>query len=66
MSRPSKRAEVRVKGLDDTVISSEVAEAIASMGKCRTDEVHVGELRCVPNGLALVWPSVPPWPLLGL
>lgn len=59
VSRPSKHAEVRVRGLDDSVVPSEVAEALALAGGCRVDEVRVGELRRAPNGLASVWAQCP-------
>lgn len=59
VSRPSKHAEVRVRGLDDTVVPSEVAEAVALAGGCRVDEVRVGELRRAPGGLVSVWVQCP-------
>ncbi|XP_020298517.1 uncharacterized protein LOC109862790 [Pseudomyrmex gracilis] len=51
VSRPVKTAEVRVRGLDDSVSSEEVAAALASAGGCAPGEIRVGPVKTVPSGL---------------
>lgn len=57
--RPTKSEELRVSGLEDSVTSKEVAEAIAEAGGCKDIEVKVGGIRKAPSGLGAVWVQCP-------
>lgn len=52
---PVISGELRFIGLDDTILAEEVAQFIASEGKCDVDEVKVGTFRAMRNGLNMVW-----------
>ncbi|XP_018315466.1 uncharacterized protein [Mycetomoellerius zeteki] len=55
VARPTKMAEMRLSGLDDSVERGELLSALAEAGGCRTDEVKVGEMRQSPGGMGAVW-----------
>lgn len=59
VSRPMKRTELRITGLDDSTTSDEVAAAIAAKGGCAIDQVKVGVVRRTPHGTRLVWVRCP-------
>lgn len=59
VSRPFMKGELRLFGLDDSVTSFEVAEVIADLGGCKPDEVKVGQIRLMSNGLRTVWMQCP-------
>ena len=42
---PRRTAELRMTGLDDSVIPEEVAAAVVEAEDCRADEVSVGHIR---------------------
>ncbi|XP_029165930.1 uncharacterized protein LOC114936781 [Nylanderia fulva] len=43
IQRPSKTAEIRMRGLDEAVTPSEIGEAISRDGNCQEEEVSVGK-----------------------
>lgn len=55
VARLRKMAELRVRDLDDSVVTTDVVEAVASTGQCGPGDVKVGELRATPNGLSTAW-----------
>ncbi|XP_059061647.1 uncharacterized protein LOC131854543 [Achroia grisella] len=56
VSRPSKTAEMRIMGLDDSVTPEEIAAAIARDGECNAEDVRVGEIRrSSPSSLGSCW-----------
>lgn len=57
VSRLKIRGKVRLVGLDDSVVSDEVADVIA--GGCLSEEVKVGTIRPMANDLHTVWASCP-------
>ncbi|CAK9834518.1 hypothetical protein ANTRET_LOCUS11035 [Anthophora retusa] len=59
ITRPTKRAELRVTGLDDSVTPKEVADAIAAAGACKPEDVRTGQIRSAPSGLGTLWVSCP-------
>ena len=66
ISRPVKRAEVRICGLDESIQPGEVKETIAAEGGCNSEEVKVGEIkRRSPRSLGVAWIQCPrrlkPW-----
>jgi len=55
ISRPIKTSEIRIKDLEDSVTSAEIAEAVANEGECQTTDVRVGPIRQGINRLDTVW-----------
>lgn len=54
VTRPVKRADLRIAGLDESVTSHELATAMATLGGCLVEECKVGEIRRGPSGLGTV------------
>lgn len=59
VSRPSVKGELRIIGFDDSVVVDEIADVVAMAGKCRVDEVKVGTIRAMTNGLYSAWVQCP-------
>ena len=59
VSRPTKCAEMRISGLDDSVTPAEVASAVARAGECSVDAVKTGEIRQNAFGLGTIWVRLP-------
>ncbi|XP_020294333.1 serine/arginine repetitive matrix protein 1-like [Pseudomyrmex gracilis] len=59
VSRPVKTAEMRIKGLEDSVSSDEVRAAVASVGGCRPTDIKVGQARASSSGLQTAWVQCP-------
>lgn len=57
--RPTVKGEIRLVGLDDSVTVEEVICVIAQNGECNQDEVKVGTIRPMINGLHTVWIQCP-------
>lgn len=55
VSCPIKKREVRVVGFDESVTSSEIAEALGNLGGCSTVDIKMGPIRTMNNGLGVVW-----------
>ncbi|XP_061719323.1 neurofilament heavy polypeptide-like [Cydia pomonella] len=59
VSRPTKNAEVRISGLDDSVTPEDVKEAVAKVGGCHLDQIKCGEIRQDFSGLGSIWVRCP-------
>ncbi|XP_029176749.1 uncharacterized protein LOC114944856 [Nylanderia fulva] len=59
VQRPTKTAELRLRGLDEAVTLSEIREAISKSGNCEEEEINVGEVKRAPNGIKMVWAVAP-------
>ncbi|XP_026825046.1 uncharacterized protein LOC113561838 [Ooceraea biroi] len=59
VAHPTKMVELRFVGLDDSVTSDEVAQVIATVGECTTQEVRVGQIKPMRNRLGIVWAQCP-------
>ena len=60
ISRPQKKAEIRIRGLDISIQPRDVKEAVAAAGGCTADEVKVGEIqRRSPRGTGAAWVQCP-------
>lgn len=55
----SIRAEIRISGFDDSVTADEILYTIADKGGCSIDEVKVGTIRWMNNGLGTTWAQCP-------
>ncbi|KOC58536.1 hypothetical protein WH47_10409, partial [Habropoda laboriosa] len=59
VAHPTKHGELRVSGLDESVTTQEVANAIATFGGCQAEGVRTGLIRSSPNGLGTLWVRCP-------
>jgi len=51
VTRPVKREDMRITGLDESITGEEVAAAVVAAGGCETADVKVGSIRKAPSGL---------------
>lgn len=59
ITRPAKRCEMRVSGLDEGVSPTEVVQAVAAAGGCPVEEVKPGDIRCTSTGMGALWIRCP-------
>lgn len=59
ISRPMKRAELRISGLDDSTTPEEVAAILAEIGQCPVQDVKTGAIRTTLRGLSTIWIQCP-------
>ncbi|EZA57983.1 hypothetical protein X777_02030 [Ooceraea biroi] len=59
VARPSKRTEIRISGLDDSITPEEVADAVAKAGGCPLGDIKTGAIRSSPFGLGALWVQCP-------
>lgn len=55
VSRPMKKAEARIIGLDDSVTTEEVRDRVAEEGECSAELIRAGPIRAMNNGLGIAW-----------
>ncbi|VVC88878.1 unnamed protein product, partial [Leptidea sinapis] len=55
VARPTKCAEMRISGLDDSVSADDVRVAIQSKTGCSSENIRVGTIRPGQGGLGAVW-----------
>ncbi|XP_076398060.1 uncharacterized protein LOC143266359 [Megachile rotundata] len=59
VSRPVKCGECRIVGLDPSVTSSEVRDAVVAASGCNGSDVRTGEVRTSPVGVGTIWVRCP-------
>ena len=60
ISRPTKRSEIRISGLDPTIKVEEIIEAVATIGSCDKKDVKVREIKKrSPKGMGAAWVQCP-------
>lgn len=59
ISQPTAMADIKISGLDDSVTSEEIETMIADNGDCCHDDIKVGRIRWLPNGLGAIWVRCP-------
>jgi len=59
ITRPMKTAELRLKDIEESITTGEIAEAAALEGECQETEVKVGPVRTGTNGLGTAWIRCP-------
>lgn len=59
VTRPTKCAELRITGLDESVTPNEVAEVICRVGECKIDSLKIGDIRMGSEGLGACWVRCP-------
>ncbi|TGZ55450.1 hypothetical protein DBV15_12415 [Temnothorax longispinosus] len=55
VARPVKTAKIRVKGLDDSVSTAKLAEALARKGAGPASSIQVGPIKRAPSGTGTAW-----------
>jgi len=59
ISRPTTMAEMMITGLHESVTKEEVADIITEYGECLAEEVKVGIIKRMYNGLGMIWARCP-------
>lgn len=59
VSRPYKKGEFRLRGLDEAVTVLEVVEEVAKVGGCKPQEIRTGEVRFETGGMGTLWVQCP-------
>lgn len=59
ISRPVKRADLRIAGLDESVTTTEIAAEMAKIGGCPAAECKIGAIRRGAVGLGIAWVNCP-------
>lgn len=59
ITRPYKKADLRIRDLDDSVCESDIINAIAVEGNCPRAQIKVGEIRKRPGTLGTAWVQCP-------
>lgn len=59
VTRPTRRADLRIIGFDESVMVEEIECAIAETGNCKIDEVKVGQIGYLKNGQGIVIVNCP-------
>lgn len=57
--RPMIRGEIRLIGMDDSVTKEEVCQVIVQTGGCKEEDIKIGPIRQMNNGLFTVWAQCP-------
>lgn len=57
--RPTIRGEFRLVGLDDSVTPEEVLYVVAQNDNCNEEDIKIGQIRQMNNGLYTVWVQCP-------
>lgn len=55
VSKPTKTAELRILGLDDSATPAELTAALAKVGSCPEGDIKIGDIRKFPSGLEATW-----------
>lgn len=59
VARPSKKGELRVRGLDESATKEEVVAEVARIGGCYASEIKTGEIRTLPKMMGTLWVRCP-------
>ncbi|EZA57632.1 hypothetical protein X777_00732 [Ooceraea biroi] len=59
ITRPVKKAELRVRRLDDAATEESVSRAVAAAGGCDPRDVETGPIQGSPDGLGTSWIRLP-------
>ncbi|XP_032687482.1 uncharacterized protein LOC116851798 [Odontomachus brunneus] len=55
IARSTKRADIRVRDLDDAATVEDVISAVAVAGGCGPGEIKAGEIRLGPDRMVTLW-----------
>ncbi|XP_076764967.1 uncharacterized protein LOC143431873 [Xylocopa sonorina] len=59
ISTPTKKGEVRLHGIEDSISKDEVLRNLATIGECAETDIKTGPLRRTYTGLNTVWVQCP-------
>lgn len=59
ISRPTMTAEVRIRGLDESIVPADIVRAVAMNGGCSPEDVKSGEIQFVGKGPGTAWVRCP-------
>lgn len=59
ISRPAMTAELRIRGLDESIVPADVVMAVATNGGCSLEDVKSGEIQFVGRSPGTVWVRCP-------
>ncbi|CAK9834511.1 Uncharacterized 50 kDa protein in type I retrotransposable element R1DM [Anthophora retusa] len=59
IANPTKRAEVRLRGLDESVKPQEVIATVAAFTDCRESDIRVGKVRTTASNMGTLWVQCP-------
>jgi len=59
VARPIKRGEIRLVGLDESDTTEDVIYSITHFSACAKEDIKVGPIRPMSNGLFSVWAQCP-------
>lgn len=59
VSRPVKRLDIRLTGLETGITPEEVVSAVAAAGGCSTDKIRPGAIGSSPTGMGSLWMRCP-------
>lgn len=59
ISRPVAMAEIRITGLDVSVIKEEVIDTIMEQGDCLEKEIRTGDIKELYNDIGMIWARCP-------
>lgn len=59
IDRLTKIAELRLKGIDESITPLEITAAVTEIGGCEIEEVRVGDKRMSPAGVETAWLKCP-------
>lgn len=59
VSCPVKKRELTVVGFDESVTAEDILEALSRIGGCPKDDIKMGPIRSMNNGLGIVWVQLP-------
>lgn len=57
--RPTKTGELLLRGIDESITADEVITSISNLGGCTLDQIKLGSLKIMRNGLGTVWARCP-------
>lgn len=59
VTRPTRRADLRILGFDESVMPEEIECAVFKIGNRKIDKVKVGRITCIRNGQGIVTVNCP-------
>ncbi|CAL1680990.1 unnamed protein product [Lasius platythorax] len=59
ITRPSKRAAIRIIGMDDSASAEEIAEIVSTIGGCSIADIKTGEIKQTNRGLGSILVQCP-------
>lgn len=58
ITRPTKKAELRVSGFDDSITSSDIIRTLSKHGECHSDDLKCSDIR-IFRGMGSIWIKCP-------